>query len=664
MFKRPSTSWVWLGCVLLASAARAQSGGAPAPAEPPVAIERFFAQPAMHQAALSPSGRWLGALSAVPGRRIGFHVVDLDGKEGPRTVEASPTDDVAWFQWADDDWVIFGLRDTERKRYVFRGSGVLAMRRDGSDARQLIARGWRDQPEQALSPGYVYLGLGAPGSQEVIVGDGSYDRAGDVTYLKLSALHIVTQKRRRLYEDAPRATGWLFDARGRPRVVTREDDKEIRYYWGEAAKDGERVGPWREIGRMPLLDTSWRPAYVDGEGQLYVNTLDAQGFSELRLFDLDKRQPAAPALLKTPGFSGDIAPVRAPPSTRVVGVDLELDAPTVEWFDPVLKALQERIDARWPGRVNVMNCTPCDSARRVLVYSYADNDPGHFLLFEPQQDKWLLLGTVQPDIDPARMARMSFERIRARDGRDLPVWVTRTPGPPTPRPAVVLLHGGPHMRGTSWGWNAEVQFLASRGYVVIEPEFRGSTGYGELHHRAGWKQWGGTMVDDVTDALRHVVAAGIADPKRVCVMGSSYGGYATLMSLVKEPAMYRCGVAHAALTDLRHRYDFHWSDLSRFNRRVLLPLTMGDRVDDAQMFIDTSPIEQVKRIQAPVLLLHGDDDYRVPIENGERMRDALKKAGKPVEWVEIVDEGHGFSRPASVLNYWRRVEAFLARHLK
>ena len=128
--------------------------------------------------------------------------------------------------------------------------------------------------------------------------------------------------------------------------------------------------------------------------------------------------------------------------------------------------------------------------------------------------------------------------------------------------------------------------------------------------------------------------------------------------------MYRCGVAHAALTDLRHRYDFHWSDLSRFNRRVLLPLTMGDRVDDAQMFIDTSPIEQVKRIQAPVLLLHGDDDYRVPIENGERMRDALKKAGKPVEWVEIVDEGHGFSRPASVLNYWRRVEAFLARHLK
>jgi dipeptidyl aminopeptidase/acylaminoacyl peptidase len=301
----------------------------------------------------------------------------------------------------------------------------------------------------------------------------------------------------------------------------------------------------------------------------------------------------------------------------------------------------------------------------VLVYSYADNDPGHFLLYHPQQDKWQLLGSAQPDIEPARMARMSFERIRARDGRDLPLWVTRPAGPTgKSRPAVVLVHRGPHTRGASWGWNADAQFLASRGYVVIEPEFRGSTGYGYRHDRAGWKHWGRGMIDDITDALRHVVAAGGADGSRVCVMGSSYGGYATLMSLVKEPDLYRCGIAHAAVSDPRHRFDFHWSDLDTFNRRVVLPLTMGDPVADAQMLVETSPLEQVKRIKAPILLMHGDDDVRVPIENSERMRDALKKAGKEVEWVVFVDEGRGFSRPANELDYWRRVEAFLAKHLR
>jgi len=243
--------------------------------------------------------------------------------------------------------------------------------------------------------------------------------------------------------------------------------------------------------------------------------------------------------------------------------------------------------------------------------------------------------------------------------------VTRLPGPvDKPRPAVVVVHGGPFLRGASWAWRAEAQFLASRGYVVIEPEFRGSTGWGDAHYRAGWKQWGGTMIDDITDALRHVVNAGIADPKRVCVMGSSYGGYATLMSLVKEPDLYRCGIAHAAVTDLRHRFEIPWSDLDLLGRRVVLPLTMGDLHDDAAMFVTQSPLEQVQRIKAPVLLLHGDDDLRVPVQNGERMRDALKKAGKQVEWVLYPDEGHGFSRPANELDYWRRVETFLSRHLQ
>ena len=646
------------GLLLLFAAA------APRPAFPqvPAPAETFFAPPSMQHAALSPSGRWLGALVSVPGRRISFEAIDLDGKLPPRTVEASSTDDVAWFEWFDDDWVLFVLQDTEQLRHVVRGPGLLAMRRDGRDARQLIARGNRDMPDGALPPGHVYLGRGAPGSMELIMGRPRYDAAGEFMYMTLLAYDIATQQSRRIHEDAPRAEGWMFDPQGRPRLILQRDDQQLRYLWADA--DGARVGPWREIAAMPMMEPAWTPAYIDADGRLFVTTQGPQGM-ELRRFDFAKGRPAAEAVLATPGFSGGVAALRTRPDGRVIGVKLALDAPTTEWLVPALRELQDRVDARWPGRVNVISGRPPEQPQRVLVFSYADNDPGQFLLYQPQQDKWQLLGSVRPDIQPQQMARMVLERIRARDGRELPLWVTRLPGPvDKPRPAVVVVHGGPFLRGASWAWRAEAQFLASRGYVVIEPEFRGSTGWGYAHYRAGWKQWGGTMIDDITDALRHVVNAGIADPKRVCVMGSSYGGYATLMSLVKEPDLYRCGIAHAAVTDLRHRFEIPWSDLDLLGRRVVLPLTMGDLHDDAAMFVTQSPLEQVQRIKAPVLLLHGDDDLRVPVQNGERMRDALKKAGKQVEWVLYPDEGHGFSRPANELDYWRRVETFLSRHLQ
>jgi len=649
---------------LLAALVLAWAGWGPAAAQQaaPMPIERFFARPVMQQAALSPSGRWLGALSSVPGRRVSFQLVDLDGQEPPRTVEASDTDDVAWFQWVSDDWVIFGLRDTEQKRNVLRGSGLLAMRRDGSDARQIIARGYRDAPRDAVSPSYRFLGLGPPGSLDLILGDSHYTASGEFWHQTLSAVNIETQKWRRIHEDLPRARSWRFDPQGRPRLITQREGKQTKYLWADV--DGDRIGPWREIANMEILNEPWSPAYIEPDGRLFVTTRDAQGYTELRAFDFAAGKPAATAVLATPGFSTGVGAIRDKRGGPVIGINLALDATTTEWLTPVMRALQQRVDARWPGRVNILHCRPCDAPKRLVVYSYADNDPGQFLVFRPEQDKWQLLASVQPDIDPARMARLAFERIRARDGRELPVWVTRPPGKvDKPLPAVVLVHGGPHTRGTYWGWNGEAQFLASRGYVVIEPEFRGSTGYGAQHYRAGWKQWGGAMIDDITDALRHVVDAGVADGRRVCVMGASYGGYAALMSLVREPDLYRCGIAFAAVSDPRHRFEFHWSDLPNFSRREVLPLLVGDPIADADMLIASSPLEQVQRIKAPVLLMHGDDDVRVPIENGERMRDALKKAGKEFEWVVFVDEGHGFSRPANELDYWRRVEAFLGKYL-
>jgi dipeptidyl aminopeptidase/acylaminoacyl peptidase len=230
---------------------------------------------------------------------------------------------------------------------------------------------------------------------------------------------------------------------------------------------------------------------------------------------------------------------------------------------------------------------------------------------------------------------------------------------------VVLVHGGPYVRGTSWHWSALPQFLASRGYLVIEPEFRGSMGYGEQHYRSGWKQWGQAMQDDVADALRWAQAQGLASD-RACIAGASYGGYSTLMGLAKDPDLYRCGIAWVAVADLELLVKGSWwvQDDTGLARQLTVPEMIGDPVKDATMLAANSPVRLASRIKAPLLLAYGEDDLRVPLEHGKRMRGALIDAGNPPEFVVYPGEGHGFAKPENTYDFARRIEAFLQRQLK
>jgi dipeptidyl aminopeptidase/acylaminoacyl peptidase len=219
------------------------------------------------------------------------------------------------------------------------------------------------------------------------------------------------------------------------------------------------------------------------------------------------------------------------------------------------------------------------------------------------------------------------------------------------------------VRGTSWSWNAEVQFLASRGYAVLQPEFRGSTGFGASHHEAGWKQWGRAMQDDLADGARWAIAQGIADPKRIAIAGASYGGYAALMGLVRDPDLYACAINWVGVTDLDLLFSATWSDFSPSFRRHGLPRLVGDRRADAAMLREHSPIHRAAEIKKPVLMAYGRKDRRVPIEHGERMRDALRRHNPNVEWVLYDEEGHGWHKRETNIDFWTRVEKFLARHL-
>jgi dipeptidyl aminopeptidase/acylaminoacyl peptidase len=244
--------------------------------------------------------------------------------------------------------------------------------------------------------------------------------------------------------------------------------------------------------------------------------------------------------------------------------------------------------------------------------------------------------------------------------------VTTPRGPATAaRPAVVLVHGGPFLRGVHWQWSAGAQFLASRGYVVIEPEFRGSRGYGFRHFKAGWKNWGSTMQDDVADAVRWAAAQGNVDPKRVCIAGASYGGYAVLMGAIRYPDLYRCGVAWVAVSDPRLLFQESWqNDLDREYQRFSMPTLIGDPVKDADMLKAAAPVERAAEIRIPLLMAFGSDDMRVPLEHGSRMRAALRAAGNDPEYVVYDNEGHGWLKVENRIDFWQRVEKFLGQNLK
>lgn len=650
-------------CAALAVVAALLAPLAVQAAPDPVPIEAFFQPAKMRMPRLSPSGRWLAVLTSLPGRRVGLNMLDLEGREASRFIDVSSSADVGWFTWVSDDWLIFSVDDSDMRSETPRAQGLMTVRRDGSASRMLVSRNYGTTSPVAqggiLTWNHEFIGFGAPGSNEIVLGEIMWDVRHEFSHLIPKAVNVATGGTRTIQRDAPKGASWWLDAQGQLRAATIQEGGDILVMWSDGPGK-----PWRQISKAPMFKRPFTLAYVDDQG-LMVHTWDKSGHSELRRLDLETGKPMPEVIVATPGFDGAMRPIFRGSSGHVDGLRLWVDGQTTVWFSSAMQEIQAEADAALPGRLNIVSCQPCDNPKAVLVASYSDRSAGDFLIYRPQQKKWQLIGSSRPDIDEKRMAHLSFVRTKARDGLDLPVWVTRPiDGADKVLPAVVLVHEGPNRRGTYWGWNPEAQFLASRGYVVIEPEFRGTHGYSTGHFRAGWKQWGLAMQDDVTDAVKFAAGQGWVDPARICIMGFGYGGYAALMGLVKDPDQYRCGVAGMAVSDPRNLFTMHWSAASQSSREFRLPTLVGDPVKDLVQFIATSPVEQASKIKAPLLLMHGEKDAWVPFENAERMREALKKNGKEFDWLAYPDEGHGLRRTDNRIDFWRRVEAFLGKHLK
>lgn len=451
---------------------------------------------------------------------------------------------------------------------------------------------------------------------------------------------------------------WAFDKKGNLRAVSMLNSA----FWKDVStvtnwyRPGDRE-EWQKLAEFKITDDYWVPVYVPDEpGTLVINS--RLGRDTYALFNYEVTQRRQGEMLAGHPVQ-DIISYKGIDQSAFNYVATGGMIPTQVWFDAAWARVQKTVDTVLPGRINVLSGDP---GRSVLVRSYADVDPGTWYFFDILQKRMQQVGRVQSSVDPAKMRRMEVISYRADDGIEIPAYLTR----PTPMkgaaPTVVLIHGGPIARD-AWEWNPDVQILASRGYLVFQPQFRGSAGFGRKFEEAGYGQWGRSMQDDITAGVRHLIDQGLADPDRICIVGASYGGYAALWGLAKTPDLYRCGVSFAGVADIAYMFsDFSDRNLDKGSRELMLS-RIGDRRMSHQLFDPVSPLLHAADIKAPVLLIHGEDDERVPVSHSKKMRDALERNNKRVRMITFDDEGHGLYYVKHQVEYYTELLKFLDENI-
>ncbi len=635
----------------------------------PIPVADFFKPSAFANMQMAPSGKRMSATAPRADGRLSLVVIDLDDLKKSKIVAGYADADIQGVEWVNDDRLVFHLSDPDRPAATYRGAGVFTVSASGGELpRALVRPQWKSVSEgtaivsRTLQPNHLLEAVLRDGSNDVVLAEYVVAANDELQYVNLKRVDTTTGLTRSLSQGAPAgAVHWTLDQAGQARVVTIEQgDKESEYWKPTVTSAWTKIGEGERYADRAAFD----PIFVDADNRLYaLARLQGSDVSSLVTIDMTQGPGQMRELIATPGFDFRGTFVLSARGA-VLGVKYLTDARATLWFDADLKKMQDQVDALLPSTVNLIDCGNCDRRDRVLVASYSDRQPAIFQLFDSKVGKLEPIAESRPWIKHKTMATRDMVRVTTRDGLSMPVHVTRPVGAKTPLPTVVLVHGGPWVRGGEWRWDADSQFLASRGYVVIEPEFRGSTGFGRKHFRSSWKQWGLAMQDDVADAALWAVQQGHADPKRICIAGASYGGYATLMGLIRNPEIFRCGVNWVGVTDIDLMYSITWSDFSESYQRYGMPRMVGDRVKDAVQLAATSPIKQAARITQPLLLAYGGVDRRVPIEHGTQFRAAVQKTNKQVEWIEYADEGHGWYLLANNIDFWTRVEKFLDKNLK
>ncbi len=605
---------------------------------PLIPLELFFAHPEYANVRISPDGRFLAFLRPWEGV-LNLWVQDLETGE-TRRVTSDRGRGIQEFTWAyNGDLLYIQDRDGDENWRIY------AVRPTGGEARLLT-------PGEGVQARFVRVHPDFP--DEILIALNDRNPALHDVY----RVNLGTGERTLVVQNDIGAVGFLADERFQVRVATRMTDDG----GGELLR---RTGDgWEVFYRWGLEDMFVRGVELRGD-TLYLFSSVGRNTASLRAYDL--RTDEERILAEDPEYDMGVGDWSLGPSflfhpraERPEAVAVYRDKQAWVVLDPTLEADFVRLEQVEPGRQFGIFSRDLSNRRWIVVYD-GDRQSFHYYLYDRDGGEARLLFVSRPEIEKYPLAERKPVRITARDGLTLHGYLTLPPGvEPKGLPAIIYPHGGPWARDF-WGWEPIAQWLANRGYAVLQVNFRGSVGYGKAFLNAGNKQWGRKMQDDLTDAARWLVEQGIADPKRIGIMGGSYGGYATLAGLTFTPDLYACGVdivGPSNLFTLLESIPPYWKPMvSIFHTR------MGHPEKDADLLRAVSPLFHAENIRAPLLIGQGANDPRVKRQESLQIVEALRRLGREVEYVEYPDEGHGFFKPENRLDFFRRAERFLAKHL-
>lgn len=616
---------------------------------PKIPIRDFFADPVVMHCRLSPDGKRVAFLASMEGR-VGLALMDLESGKVEKAVRTE--ENLDGFLWKSDEHIIFtadvggneaqavqslNIR-TRRITRLLESYGENNYLRQSGNFGSVVSY-WKSNPRKIV----------VHGSREASSWTAGF-YAVDITTGRRSSLDAYVSEKDAILDR-------VLDHSGRVRVRVRHDSDKLAV----EARLGDSLRYTTlftqpadiQLGGLPeatILADNRTLLFVDfarhDRGTLVAWDLNTGRFQE-ELF--------------TPP-AGEITRLIIPRDGKVLlGVEYEADRTGFHWFDEGFRALQASLDQSLPDTTNMI-LDWSDDRKKFVISSSSDREAGVYLLLDRSRAKPLLmpLGSVRPNLDSKQLAPMQVVRFPARDGFELQAHLTRPLGRTDAGPMVLIPHGGPYGIRDSWGYDGEVQFLANRGFAVLQVNYRGSGGFGRRYLEAGRLEWGKKMQDDLTDAVKWAIAQGIADPKRVAIYGASYGGYAAMAGAAFTPDLYRCAVNFVGAVDLTFlgRRDLDPDP-------VYIQLFYGSWIHpDMDELRRRSPVNHVAAIKVPTMHAYGENDPRVEIRHWRKLKAELDKHGKTYEFLREGDEGHGFDNTEARIRFYAALESFLGRHLE
>jgi len=616
-------------------------------AQPPL-IDReiFFGDPEISGAQLSPNGKFMSFIKPFNGTRNIWVKKANQPFDAATPITADTKRPIGSYFWSRDSKYILYVQDKggNENYHVY---AVNPAEKPAEGAEVPVARNLTDLKNVRA---YIYA---VPKSNADLMYVGLNDR--DASWHDLYEIKISTGERKLVRQNDERMVAWIFDRKDKLRLTMKSNP--------DGSTDLLRVDPkgFTKIYSCGVLENFAPINFHENGQQVYLETNVGSDLSRLVLFNINTK---AEVLVESdPDKKVDFGSAMFSEVTnKLLATVYEGDKRRTYWKDEKFEEEYKLLQKQFKGmEIGFDNSTKDENTWLISVYS--DTDPGSKYLYERMSKKTTFLYRPRPKMPIADLSPMTSIRYKSSDGLEIQAYLTLPKGLPQKNlPLLVIPHGGPWARD-SWGYNSYAQLWSNRGYAILQPNFRSSTGFGKKFIDAGNKQWGDKMQDDITWGVQHLIKKGMVDAKRVGILGGSYGGYATLAALTFTPDIYTCGVSivgPSSLLSLLESIPPYWEA-----GRKIFHERMGDPTNpegEAQLRRQ-SPLYSVDKIKVPLMVVQGANDPRVKKAESDQIVIAMRDKNLAVEYICAPDEGHGFARPVNQMAYIAATEKFLAKHL-